>query len=185
MELSPGTVLTGRYLLRALAEASRTTQAWRAIDQSLEREVRILVVTSERIAPLALDAARRAALVNDPRLVRILDVVPAPGEGLPGYIVLDPYRGTSLKQLVERSYPRGVDPQLAHSLIGETAAALDNASRLGVHHGAIDGDHVLTNGSAILVLGLGTAIANAPALATSDDLLASERDATALVRLLY
>ena len=69
-----GTLLAGRYrTLQPLPSDLPGASVWDATDQILDRPVRVTVLHAGRV-PYALDAARRAALVTDPRLVRVLDV---------------------------------------------------------------------------------------------------------------
>ena len=76
-----GTVLAGRYRVLSPVESDLAgASAWQATDQILDRAVRVRVLESGAVAP-ALDAARRAALVTDPRLVRVLDVGSHDGYG--------------------------------------------------------------------------------------------------------
>ena len=67
-------LLAGRYRLLAPVDSDlEGSSAWRATDQILDRPVQVRVLESGAVAP-APDAARRAALVTDPRLLRVLDV---------------------------------------------------------------------------------------------------------------
>ncbi|MFC0647093.1 protein kinase family protein [Cellulomonas phragmiteti] len=178
-EVGRGTVLAGRYrVVDPLPSDLDGVSVWRATDQILDRPVRVRVLQSGAVAP-ALDAARRAALVTDSRLVRVLDV--GMHEGV-GYVVSEQITGASLAQLVERG---ALTPDQARAVVGEAAAALEVARRRGVHHLALrpsvvhvsaDG-RVLVSGLAIDAALLGTA--------QSDARATSRTDAVDLVRLLY
>ena len=178
-EVGRGTVLAGRYrVLEPLPSDLEGVAVWRATDQILDRPVRVRVLRSGAVAP-ALDAARRAALVTDARLVRILDV--GTHEGV-GYVVSEQVNGVSLAQLVERG-PLG--PDQARAVVGEAAAALEVARRRGVHHLALRPSvvHVAADGR-VLVSGL--AIDAALLGREQQDARATSRaDAVDLVRLLY
>ncbi|MCC2307904.1 protein kinase family protein [Cellulomonas chengniuliangii] len=152
--------------------------SWKATDQILDRAVHVRVLDSENAAQ-ALDAARRAALVSDPRLVRILDV--GNHEGV-GYVVTEHVSGPSLAELVARG-PLTSDQ--ARSVVGEAAAALEVARRRGVHHLALRPSvlHITPEGR-LLISGLamdgallGHGLGDAAATTRSDTL--------GLVRLLY
>ncbi|MBO0924381.1 hypothetical protein J1G44_07770 [Cellulomonas sp. zg-ZUI199] len=178
-EVGRGTVLAGRYrVVDALPSDLDGVSVWHANDQILDRPVRVRILQSGAVAP-ALDAARRAALVTDARLVRVLDV--GMHEGV-GYVVSEQITGASLAQLVERG---PLTPDQARAVVGEAAAALEVARRRGVHHLALrpsvvhvsaDG-RVLVSGLAIDAALLGTAL--------TDPRATSRTDTVDLVRLLY
>ncbi|SFK49082.1 protein kinase family protein [Cellulomonas sp. KH9] len=178
-EVGRGTVLAGRYrVIEALPSDLDGVSVWHATDQILDRPVRVRILQSGAVAP-ALDAARRAALVTDARLVRVLDV--GMHEGV-GYVVSEQITGASLAQLVERG---PLTPDQARAVVGEAAAALEVARRRGVHHLALrpsvvhvsaDG-RVLVSGLAIDAALLGTAL--------NDPRATSRTDTVDLVRLLY
>ncbi len=174
-----GTVLAGRYrVLQPLASDLEGSPAWQATDQILDRSVRVRILISGKV-PQALDAARRAALVSDPRLVRVLDV--GSHEGV-SYVVTEEVRGPSLADLLARGPLTG---DQARAIVGEVAAALEIARRRGVHHLALrpsvvhitPDDRVLLTGlafdGALLGQGLG------------DARTTTRADTVGLVRLLY
>lgn len=144
-----GTLLAGRYrMLQPIASDLAGATAWDANDQILDRAVRVSIL-SEGQVPQAVDAARRAALVTDPRLVRVLDV--GEHEGV-AYMVTELVRGPSLAQLVARG-PLPADQ--ARALVGEAATALEVARRRGVHHLALRPSVLhLTPDDGVLVTGL-------------------------------
>jgi len=178
-EVGRGTVLAGRYrVVDPLPSDLDGVSVWYATDQILDRPVRVRVLQSGAVAP-ALDAARRAALVTDPRLVRVLDV--GMHEGV-GYVVSEQITGASLAQLVERG---ALTPDQARAVVGEAAAALEVARRRGVHHLALRPSvvHVSADGR-VLVSGLAI---DAALLDTAhgDARATSRTDTVDLVRLLY
>jgi hypothetical protein len=145
----PGSTVAGRYRLDApLATTLPGSERWSATDQILARRVTVTLVQGPRTAAV-LDAARRAALVVDPRLARILDVGSADGTG---YVVTEAVEGRSLAALAARA-PLG--PDQARAVVGEAAAALEAARRRGVHHLALRPESVvLTSASRVVVEGL-------------------------------
>ncbi len=178
-EVGRGTVLAGRYrVVDPLPSDLDGVSVWHATDQILDRPVRVRVLQSGAVAP-ALDAARRAALVTDARLVRVLDV--GMHEGV-GYVVSEQITGASLAQLVERG---ALTPDQARAVTGEAAAALEVARRRGVHHLALRPSvvHVSADGR-VLVSGLAI---DAALLGTShgDARATSRTDTVDLVRILY
>ncbi len=126
-----GTLLAGRYRLHQPVSTDLPgVESWTARDQILDRPVRALVIRSGNVAA-AQDAARRAALVTDPRLLRVLDV--GDHEGV-AYTVTEPIVGQDLAQLTAHG-PLSADQ--VRAIVGEAAAALEVARRRGVHHLAL------------------------------------------------
>lgn len=175
----PGSTVAGRYRL----DASRPddlpgAERWSATDQILARAVTVTLVSGPR-AGAVLDAARRAALVVDPRLTRILDVGTADGSG---YVVTAAVEGRSLGSLAARA---PLSPDQARAVVGEAAAALEVARRRGVHHLALRPDVVVLTAAGRVVLEglavdgelLGAAGGSAHAM--------SRADTVGLVRVLY
>jgi hypothetical protein len=144
-----GGTIAGRYRL----DERRPTdlpgaERWTATDQILARPVTVTLVSGPRTAAV-LDAARRAALVVEPRLARILDVGQADGTG---YVVTAAVEGRSLAALAGRA-PLPADQ--ARAVVGEVAAALEAARRRGVHHLALRPDAVvLTSAGRVVLEGL-------------------------------
>ncbi|MBO3101143.1 protein kinase family protein [Cellulomonas fengjieae] len=174
-----GTVLAGRYrVLSPVVSDLEGASAWQATDQILDRPVRVRILEHGAVAP-ALDAARRAALVTDSRLVRVLDVGTHEGYG---YVVSEQLVGPSLARLVAQE-PLTADQ--ARAVVGEAASALEVARRRGVHHLALRPSvlHVSPDGR-VLVGGLAL---DAALLGDSggDARSTSRADAVGLVRLLY
>lgn len=174
-----GTLLAGRYRLHQPVDTDLPgVEAWTARDQILDRPVRALVVRSGNVAG-AQDAARRAALVSDRRLLRVLDV--GDHEGV-AYTVTEPVVGQDLAQLTARG---PLDADQARAIVGEAAAALEVARRRGVHHLALrpSAVHITPDGS-VLVSGLamdGELLGRAG----GDAKATSRADTVGLVALLY
>ncbi|PFG41404.1 hypothetical protein ATJ88_0039 [Isoptericola jiangsuensis] len=179
--VQPGTVMVDRYrLTRPAATDLAEAEAWEAQDQILDRGVRVTFVTGPN-APAAMDAARRAALVADPRLCRVLDVGSTDlGDGEKSYVITEPYAGESLTQIVSRGL---VDAQQARALVGEAATALEAARQRGVHHLALRPEAVRVDGHRVVVTGLGIDAGLAGVEASDVD--AGATDARGLVALGY
>ena len=126
-----GSTISGRYRLDEPQPSDLPgAERWSATDQILARSVTVILLSGPRTSAV-LDAARRAALVVDPRLTRILDVGSAEGAG---YVVTESPEGRSLASLAARA-PLTTDQ--ARAVVGEAAAALEVARRRGVHHLAL------------------------------------------------
>lgn len=175
-----GTVLAGRYrVLQPVGSDLPGASSWQATDQILDRPVRVRVLEQGNVAQ-ALDAARRAALVSDPRLVRVLDV--GTHQGSISYVVTEQVTGPSLGDLLARG-PLSADQ--ARAVVGEAAAALEVARRRGVHHLALrpgvlhvtPEDRVLLTGLALDGALLGQGLGDARDT--------TRADTVGLVRLLY
>jgi serine/threonine protein kinase len=174
-----GTVLAGRYrVVSPVVSDLEGASAWQATDQILDRPVRVRILEHGAVAP-ALDAARRAALVTDPRLVRVLDVGTHEGYG---YVVSEERIGPSLARLVAQT---PLTAEQARAVVGEAASALEVARRRGVHHLALRPSvlHVSPDGRVLL----GGLALDAALLGDSggDARSTSRADAVGLVRLLY
>ncbi|WP_250448187.1 protein kinase family protein, partial [Actinotalea sp. C106] len=145
-----GTLLAGRYRLdQPVPSDLPGVEAWSAQDQILDRPVRAMVLREGRVAQ-AQDAARRAALVTDPRLLRVLDV--GDHEGMP-YTVTELVEGRDLGELTQHG---PIPADQARAIIGEAAIALEAARRRGVHHLALRPSSVrVTEDGRVVVTGLG------------------------------
>lgn len=156
-DVAPGRTIGGRYTLneRRLASADGV-EAWSATDAHLQAEVTITLLESESAtSPAVLDAARRAAHVQDHRLVRILDV--GEGGGL-SWIVEEHHPGT--RTLVDVVEDNPLSGERTRTVVGEAASALAVAARRGMHHLRLTPYSVLlTSEGEVKVSGLGTVLA--------------------------
>jgi hypothetical protein len=174
-------VLGGRYAVqRRLAQLPRA-ERWSAHDTTLERDVVLVVFpTDDPNADATLDAARRAAGVDNERLVRILDVGRS---GEVAFFVEEAlYEAHTLTHLLEQG---GLPSEEARRIAGETAVGLEAARGRGLHHLQLTPGHVWRTGDgAVKVSGLATAAA----LAGEDELAsteASRADAVGVVAITY
>jgi hypothetical protein len=181
--VGPGTVLGSRYALRRSLSKSADLERWSAHDSTLGREVALIIVGAEHPNHAGiLDAARRAAGVEDARLVRILDVSP---QNAHSFIVEEALNGS---ESLTTALQRGPLPaEEARRICGETAKALETAGRRGLHHLQLTPHHVvIAPDGAIRVSGVAIAAAiegpdqQEPAATSS-----SRRDAVCLVAILY
>lgn len=179
--ITKGTVLGDRYELTSEISDAPGLARWVARDEKLGREVAITVFGSRSShAEAALDSARRAAGVEDARLVRVLD---AGRDEQFSYVVEDAHTGAhTLADLVRFE---AMHPEEARRIVGETASALESARQRGLHHLSLTPGHVLRLADGSIAV---TQVAVAAALAGRDDVSSAEatkRDAASLVKLLY
>ncbi|GAB3241145.1 hypothetical protein [Kineosporia babensis] len=124
-----GTVLAGRYRLEDRYHANTDSSVWRAADLTLDRPVTVRVMRpGHPYAADVADAARRAALIDDPRLVRVLDVG---SDGDVTFMVSSHVDGDSLATLIERA---PLAPPVVRRIVGEVAQGLRGAAARGLHH---------------------------------------------------
>jgi hypothetical protein len=174
-------VLGGRYAVTLRTSEGTHHERWRANDHTLEREVVLVCFPAgSSVAAAALDAARRAAGIEDSRLVRVLDVGTDQGVG---FIVEEPLTGAiPLSHLLQSG---GLPPDEVRRLTGEAATALDKASHRGLHHLALSPSSLLRMpDGAVKVRGLATEAALTDADRLSDE-RASRADAVGLVKIAY
>src|SRR3954447_21629159 len=175
-----GSVLAGRYRLEERVRTRTDGSTWRAVDEALERPVLIRVFPSTRPhTPEVIDAARRAALVEDPRLQRVL----AAGEerGTP-YVVLERVPGRSLAELLQNG---PLPAETARRIAGEASQALDRAAARGLHHLRLRPTSVVVAPDGGVTVA-GTAIdAAADGIESPSMDAAARSDAVGLVALLY
>lgn len=179
--VGPGTVLGGRYAATRRISDSHGAERWAAHDDHLVRDVTLLCFpTAHPQAAAVLDAARRAAAVDNPQLARILDVG---RDGQVAYVVEeDLSQAPTLASLAAHG---GLPAEEARRVVGEAAMGLEAARLRGLHHEAITPESVVRTGEgAVKVLGLATAAA----LVGQDDVppdQASRKDALGVVALTY
>lgn len=179
--VGPGSVLGGRYTVTLRTSEGVHHERWRASDHTLEREVVLVCFTAgSSVAAAALDAARRAAGVEDPRLVRVLDVGSDQGVG---FIVEEPLTGAAT--MADLLGSGGLPAEEVRRLVGEAASALDKARQRGLHHLALTPGSVLRMADgAVKVRGIATDAALIDADSVSGE-QASRLDAIGLVKLIY
>ncbi|EYT48963.1 hypothetical protein [Brachybacterium muris] len=182
--------LEGRIPLSGVAEDAM----WqRARSVSTGEPVALFIVHGAAALETA-DAARRAYLVEDPRLIPVRDVVVL---GDPRDADVDPSQGPEPLTVVEYAMPtapplaallrgRSLHPETARSIIGEAAKGVETARRRGVRHQFLDSNRVFvdTASGQVSVLGVGVEAASHPGLERSGA-IASFQDTSALVALLY
>lgn len=179
--IGPGTVLGGRYAVTLRTSEGPNHERWRATDHTLDREVVLVCFpAASSVAPAALDAARRAAGIEDPRLVRVLDVG---ADADVAFVVEEPLTGAMpMSHLLQTG---GLPAEEVRRLVGEAASALEKARHRGLHHLALTPSSVLRMPDGdVKVRGLATDAALSDAERASDQ-EASRIDAVGLVKLIY
>ncbi|HKJ12955.1 MAG TPA: murein biosynthesis integral membrane protein MurJ [Ornithinimicrobium sp.] len=183
--IDTGKVLGGRYALEELlARRDDTLDYWSAHDQTLDRLVAVTVLPAsgvhEETAHAVLDSARRTAGVDDPRLVRVLDV--GLDDGVCWIVEEGLSEAISLASLVaEHPLPA----EEARRIVGEAASGLESARRRGLHHLYLNPHAVLrTREGSVKISGVGVA----SAIEQTDEISAVESsaiDTSDLMSLLY
>lgn len=184
--LEVGARLGDRYALEELLAEREGggLQYWSARDVTLDRLVAVTALPSSgedaATAEAVLDGARRVASVDDPRLVRVLDV--GDEDGICWVVEEGLTEAESLASLVaEHPLPA----EEVRRLVGESAAGLESARRRGLHHLYLNPHSVLrTTDGTVKVSGVGVA----SALEGTDDVTSDEAsiiDTADLVSLLY
>lgn len=137
----PGDLLAGRYRLVDLLSESGGGRFWRAQDDVLERDVALHVIAEDDPrAEELLDAARRSAVVLDPRILRVLDADVRDGLC---FVVNEWGAGTSLDIMLAAGGALG--PRAAAWLVSEVATAVATAHAAGVPHGRLNPEAVLVD----------------------------------------
>ena len=175
-----GSVLAGRYRLEDRQQSGPDGSLWRATDETLERQVSVRVLRpGHPFAADVVDAARRAALVDDPRLARVLDVGDSDGKT---YIVSEHVQGRALGDLLTIG---PLPAETVRRIAGEAAQALERAGARGLHHLRLTPSSVIVQPDGSIKL-VGTAVEAAVAGAEPDNAVAASRsDAIGLVSIIY
>jgi eukaryotic-like serine/threonine-protein kinase len=179
--VGPGSILGGRYSLRRRLRQGRDIERWSAHDTTLARDIDLTIVDAEHPNRAGvLDAARRAAGVEDSRLVRILDVGTQDGNS---YFVEE---GMDDAQSLAAILRLGALPaEEARRIVGEVASGLETARQRGLHHLRLTPHLVLrTPDGAIKISGVAVAAAIDDAQ-EPDPAAASRRDAVCVVAVAY
>jgi hypothetical protein len=177
----------GRYrLIDEIDSVHPGTHLWFARDEILERPVSIrLLEESDPRMPAVLGAARAAALIDDRRLLRVLDVINiAPTAESPARVavVSEWASGSSLAELITHKGP--MDAQPALEIVADVAAGISAGLERHVSHGRLRPSSVLlTDAGEIRVRGLAVDAALFGSL--PEDLPKEQGDVDGLGALLY
>jgi hypothetical protein len=175
-----GTVLAGRYRLEDRVHTDPSGAIWRAVDEILDRPVTVRMLRpGHPFAEQVTEAAMRAALVEDPRLARVLDV----GTEFDAvYIITEYFVGDTLSRLVRN---KALSPDVVRRLVGEAGEALTLAAGRGLHHLRLTPESLIVRPDGnVKIVGIG--VDAAAAGLESNDLASAERaEVVGLVGLLY
>lgn len=178
--VGPGTLIAGRYELRRPLSTRESGTRWVGHDTTFDRDVTLLLVPRDDAARAAdvLDAARRCAVVDNPRLVRIYDI--GQDERWAWVVEEDSSGARTLADVLSEG---PLPAEEVRRITGEVAAGLDAGTGRGLHHRRLTPACVLLSPQgAVKVSGLGTDAA----LAGADDGDDGERrDAVGVVALAY
>ena len=122
--VGPGSLLGTRYAVHQRLSRHANWERWSAADTSLERDVIVLCFARDsQQADATLDAARRAAGVEESRLTRVLDVG-QDSDSNPGlvFVVEEPMTGAAtLTALLSEG---GLPADEVRRIVGESASGL-------------------------------------------------------------
>jgi len=179
-----------RYALDREVGGAPDARQFLARDTTLDRWVRVRTLdAADPRSGEFLDAARRAAMVRDPHVPRVLDAGTEHGPGGAGtvYVVEEDVEGRTLTELLR---PGPLQAPAVRSLVGEVATALDAAARRGLHHTRLTPDSVVLGPDGVVrIVGLGLEAALEPdppvVSAARAAVVANRADAVGLVGLVY
>lgn len=130
--------LIDRYRLEVLISQTGRVELWRAHDIALDRPVGIrLVPADDPRAQAVAAAARRAAAVDDRRIIAVLDVLDdvTDESGAPYVVVVNEWAdGRTLTDIQEEREGEPIDVSEALPLIRQVALAIQHSHEVGVHH---------------------------------------------------
>jgi serine/threonine protein kinase len=147
-------VLANRYQLLGRSAARGIGEVWRASDLVLGRPVAALLLRPECAAhgERVLTAARTAARIRHPGIVRVIDCGQVCSDGLL-FLVTEPVSASSLAS-VAGSGP--LEPAWVLEVVGQVASALDVAHAAGlVHQDITPANLLLAPGGAVKVANFG------------------------------
>lgn len=179
--VGPSTVLGGRYAVQRRLEQLPSSERWSAHDLTLERDVVATCFAEDSAhADAALDAARRAAGLDNHRLVRVLDV--GRSDGIAFFIEEALPDAETLAHVLAQG---GLPAEEARRIAGEAATGLEAARARGLHHLDLTPAVVLrASDGTVKVRGVATASA-LKGVEDLDSTQASRADAIGVVALAY
>lgn len=151
----------GRYrLLACVSESVNGVSLWHAYDDTLDRAVSIRVVPlSHPRSANVVAAAQNAALVDDRRLLRVLDIIALPAtDSAPAAngIVSEWAQGRTLAELLAGRDGTPMAASEALDLVADVARAIAAGAPEGIGHGRLRPSSVfVTDAGEIRVRGLG------------------------------
>ncbi|MCB9632156.1 MAG: protein kinase [Sandaracinus sp.] len=138
-ELSPGTLVDGRYRVRSVLGAGGMGKVYLAADELLRRDVALKVFFSKDELP-SLHEARQLARVEHPSVVRVHSLGAHEGAH---FVVTELVRGDALEQHLSRG-TRVPLPTVAH-VLDQILAGLDAIHGVGLAHGDLKPGNVIVD----------------------------------------
>jgi serine/threonine protein kinase len=147
----------GKYRILAPIGRGATGVVYRALDQSLGREVAIKILIRDLAETNAMKRFRAEATtlarLNHPGIATIHELIEAESDLL---MVMELVRGESLERLCDRVGP--IPPEQAAHIVDQALAALDNAHRAGVVHRDIKPANIMiTEAGGVKIMDFGIA----------------------------
>ena len=142
--------LAGRYELLEEVARGRGRTLWRGRDSVLDRPVGVLLLDAGHPHSDAVrDAAQRAALVEHPGLLRVIDTAEDDGRV---FVVTRWLAGSPLSEQLAIA---PLSPEDARYVVGSVADAISAAADHDVHHLVLDPNDVLLTEHGVVVVGIG------------------------------
>lgn len=140
----------GRFTLSDLVEERYGCQVWKAADSTLNREVVLWLIPNTDALAADLDqSTRTAAMVDDRRIVRILDVFSTDEHVV---VVTEWCDARVLRDHLEQPLPPGEAARIAF----EVAGGIESAHAAGIAHGRLRPGNVLVcDDGEVRITGLG------------------------------
>ncbi len=150
--MHPGMLLGDRYRLDDLLTDIGGARFWRATDQVLDRSVAVHTVsTDDPRAETLLTAARQAATITDPHVLKVLDCDATESSA---WVVNEWGRGAPLDVLIAE---QGLPSNRAVWFVSEIADAMSRAHARGLAHGRLSPENVmLTESGSVKIIGFAT-----------------------------
>jgi len=147
----------GKYRILAPIGRGATGVVYRALDQSLRRDVAIKVLIRDRAETSAMKRFRAEATtlarLSHPGIATIHELIESKSDLL---MVMELVRGESLERLCDRLGP--IPPEQAAHIVDQVLAALDNAHRAGVVHRDIKPANIMvTEAGGVKIMDFGIA----------------------------
>jgi serine/threonine-protein kinase len=147
----------GKYRILAPIGRGATGVVYKALDQSLGRDVAIKALIRDRAEASAMKRFRAEATtlarLNHPGIATIHELIESKSDLL---MVMELVRGESLERLCDRIGP--IPPEQAAHIVDQVLAALDNAHRAGVVHRDIKPANIMvTEAGGVKIMDFGIA----------------------------
>ncbi len=150
-------VVGGRYALLGVLGTGGMATVWRAVDQVLDREVAVKMLSPQLAADRAFRdrferEARHVAGLSHPHLVMVFD---CGTDGETPYIVMELVAGRTLRQLLDHT--GSLPPDDAIGIAAAVCEALEAAHEAGLVHRDIKPANIVLSPSGVKVLDFGIA----------------------------